>query len=344
MDVFLIFVSIYVILAIVLLCIKKNISRFALKMLGNLRWFLDVAMPIGATILLTILFNLLMYYSNTNENGNEQLYFFGMIIHAKNWMIVFAMNAMFAILTFFLALELQRYFVQALFSRHYINAARKITNEFFILQAFVLKIYNQTISTPNFFRHCYCQVNGNFEICFSNISELIDNIKGGGVKLSTYLYAVLLQESLLQKPSCLYSVWDTRIVDINNNSDYRQYTESLSKIYTKLTDKDKKIRIFISESDNFATTFPETLKNKHKEWGFEKIYYCTSAVFQTIKTDANMHESYDDFIVFESKKTKWIIGKDYQDRKTRISNDTDLTNNMTKCFTEHLSQCKEMIL
>jgi hypothetical protein len=293
------------------------------------KWILHYATPFWITIVLTILFNVSLAHINI---VSTQYSFLGMTIDFKPFSLI-AVNLCFSILTFFLSLELQRCFLHTLFSRTFINAMNETVNEHFILQAFIVELYRQFTSTPNFLKHIKESTEDDG---FQHIVDLSAKIKGNGVKLSTYLYAVLLKESLSQKPSCLYSVWDTRVVNLNNTEEYSFYTDYLTEIYSKyVIEKNNKIRIFITENENtFDTNFPDNLKQKHKEWGFEKIYYCSSSSFQDSVRKENGNEKYDDFIIFELGKSKWIIGKDHSDKKTRMDYHEQLVDNMKKCFSE----------
>jgi len=311
---------------------KHRIRNFALRILSGRRWLLDITMPFWLTMCLSFLFNIFIL----KVQIPDVVIFLGIPINNGYWML--GVNMLFTIPTFFIGLALQRYFIQIIFSQHHISAMEQISNEPFILQAFVLELYQQFTDKPNFLKLI------KDEETFDNIDSLIKDIKSSdGLKLSTYLYAILLRKSLSQTPSYLYSVWDTKIVNIDmekHQEEYREYLNHLDSIYEKLTNKDKKIRIFVSDSPNFKEQFPSELKKQHKEWGFEKIYYCTSVFFSDIKTKMHVKAGYDDFILSE----KWIIGKDRCEGRTRIDNNYGVIKDMKKIFTNHTNAYQQIDL
>jgi len=341
MDLFwiiIIYVFVGILLCFVPRCFgKQRIRNFALKVLSGRKWLLDVTMPFVLTMFLSFVFNFVILKVQTPNVVN----FLGIPINNGYWML--GANMLFTIPTFFVGLALQRYFIQIVFSQYHIKTMEQITKENFVLQAFILELYRQFTDETKFLSHL------NEGKDFQNIDKLIRNLKSdSGVKLSNYLYAVLLKQSLLQEPSCLYSVWDTSIVDIEDDEDYRFYTEYLEEIYTKTKPLTDKIRIFIIDKtiifkneEEERKYFAKQIEN-HKKWKFNEIYYCTDEAFEKIKSNENASEKYDDFILFESGKTKWIIGKDRSDEKTRIDYVDGVIENMKKCFTNHISEYKKI--
>ncbi|GAB6120213.1 hypothetical protein [Dysgonomonas termitidis] len=308
---------------------KDKLHNFVVKMWGK-KWILHYATPFWITIILTFVFNLSLMGMHIEATPYSLM---GMTINFQPCFLI-AINLGFSILTFFLSLELQRCFLHILFSRTFINAMNETANEHFVLQAFTVELYKQFANTDNFLTHLK-------DVNFKNIDELIKNIKAseGGVSLSTYLYAVLLKESLLQKPSILFSVWNLEIVQLTEKNDYAFYTNYLNNIY-KTLDKNKKKRIFIS---NANTDITEDIKVQHKNWGFDNIYWCNSTTFEDIRRKSNANEKYDDFILFESGKNKWIIGKDKDDKKTRICYKDETVDNIKNFFSDDNIQQYESI-
>jgi len=302
---------------------KEWTHNFVIKLWGK-KTILHYTAPFWLTIILTLVFNLSLNAVNIPAEYSD----------IKTYGI-YAINLIFAIITFFLGLYLQRFFLQALFSKAFTKYMDTTSGQYFVLQAFTVELYRQFADTDNFLTH-FKNVN------FKNIDDLIKNIQApdGGVSLPTYLYAVLLKESLLQKPTILFSVWNLNVVKLSEVKDYDFYTTRLDYIYGKL-DKDNKRRIFVS---NDKLDITDDIRKQHGEWGFESIYWCSNNIFDNIRESLSANDNkYDDFILFESGKNKWVIGKDKDDKKTRICYKDETVSNMKHLFSDENIKKYELI-
>ena len=297
-------------------CNKQWAHNFVIKLWGK-KSILHYTAPFWLTIILTLIFNLSLNAVSIPPEYSE----------IKKYGI-YAVNLIFTIITFYLGLYLQRFLIQALFGKAFTKYMDTTSGEYIVIQAFTVELYRQFADTDKFITHLK-------SVDFDNIDDLVQNIKAskGGVLLPTYLYAVLLSEALLLQPSILFSVWNLDVVGLSKEeeNDYDFYKIRLNNIYKKLNPNNKK-RIFISNNE---TDITDEIKAQHKDWGFEKIYWCNHETFndirKTLSTDDN---KYDDFILFESGKNKWVIGIDKEDKKTRICYKDATVVNMRRLFSD----------
>ena len=211
------------------------VHNFVIKVSGKKR-ILDTTTPFWITIILTLFFNMSLLYG-IKIGSLSSVSFFGANINIEP-PIVIALSLGYTIITFNLCLGLQRSFLHALFSPIFVDAMEAISKEYFILQAFVVELYKQITDEPNFISALQGSEEGGFE----HFLGLLKNIQSdNGVKISNYLYELLLTKSLSQKPSCVYSVWDTRIVKLEY---WCKYTEQLDKVYKHIKKQDKKNSCF----------------------------------------------------------------------------------------------------
>jgi len=291
------------------------------KFIAFFSWhgFLNPNFPFWLTLLLTVFINIAMFFIDFDA------LFQGKAI-SSNLFILIA-NTAFAIFTYFIAQAIQNLMVRVTFHESFENLLKKVTKLKPVLRGFAVELLKQFGTNSAFLYHMK-DTTSDATPSFSIASLIADIQSSSGVKLSNYLYALLLNESLLQKPTALYAVWDLETVELEKEDiEYKFYTDSLKDAYDRIKDNNKKIRIFVTPNDDedYAEKFEHSdafkkLKAAHINWGFNEVYICSQTVFNDKKNSECIQGCCHDFVVFENEKTKdkWLIGKDRKEKKARI--------------------------
>jgi hypothetical protein len=315
-------ICIELVIVLLLFLLSRNKEKWhntIVKWSGK-KYIINFMFPFYLTVALTLVLNIALYIIDIPEKYISKQSFFAVCV---------VINLLFTILTFLLGIHLQRLFVQALFSKAFIASMDSLARGYFIVNAFVVELYKQFATKPNFLT----QHLKNHD--FDNMTDLERNIQSAsGVSLSTYLYSVLLKESLLQEPSIVYSVWNLNVVPISSKGDYAFYAKLLKDYYGSLNNDEKK-RICVSNDINDIT---DEIKIQHREWGFDNIYWCSQSIFEDARIRLDLRLGFDDFVLYESGDNKWIIGVDKASTKTRICHTDEDVESMKQLFT---SECIE---
>ena len=281
-------------------------GRSLVLKLWNKRWLFHYSTPFWLTMFLAFVFN--MSLLQVSVVSSEESSVVGLSFAPYGIGLV-AFSLFFAALTFFVATILQKLFVQILFTTAMARTMEILDRQHDFLQAFVIELYAQFSYAPNFIAHI-----ANTQDTYSNIGSLVSNLQSDqGVFLDNYLYSILLRSSLNQKPSVLLSVWDTTLVNLNEQSLYNRYFDVLEKVYLKIDNDDNKCRVFVVDDDSvaeFAREFQRVgLQEKHRNW-YNAVYYCSKSQYEEVKSALdNVVYNDDDFIFFQIKNQQWIIGK-----------------------------------
>jgi hypothetical protein len=273
------------------------------------------------------------------------------VLNIKNFII----TMLIAFATCSLSITIHYLAMRLVFKELLTNLMFNISNNPIVLRKFIAKLFENLMTDEKFLENMDATRNdGVF-----NIEELTHRIRHTGVKLSIPIYSELLKSFLIEKPSYLYAIWNVNMVKLDNNTAWHSYLELLKDIYPKIKDK-KRIFVFnrrkiiggqTAATEEIQTTaVVEKIREKlEKEylikWGFSSIYVCEESTFRTVRGSDSGSELYDDFIMFATGKKQWIIGIDSKNERTRISDDSRISQNMKKIFEDgNLSKFTKIVI
>jgi len=174
-----------------------------------------------------------------------------------------------------------------------------------------------------------------------------------GVIMDESMYTTILTNSVRYQPNAVLAVWNTDKFPLANaKEEYAHYFNVLDDLYQDIKNDQKvRIMIFSDESaykDAITTNIWSYIINEHNRWYFQRIYYCYSSQYETIRKQVYGSQSnINDFVLFKRKnKSEWIISRDdeqkvflYKDR-----DDIDTLNSFYRCLKDYCDKQEQFII
>ena len=324
-------------LLFVLILIFRKCENFK-KWVFSTPLFVSSSFP----LMLTIFFTLLLNIPLLNMDKLLQQY----IPNQRElfWLFIL-INLFYAIITFWVIENVQSALIRTFFTKGFYDFIES-TKDFPVeLRKFAAEFVRNLSYMPDSFRFTKKLLDKDN---ISNIEELLTAMQTSrGASLENALYAELLKQSLIDEPHTFLCTWDTKHLPLDENANlYNSYFHELNRTY-KSNNLKQRERIFLLENDNIASFVQgfsnSVVYNLHKEqWGFEKVYYCKIDDFIKIRKNCvNTDSRYDDFILLATNQRQWMIGKDFEDQRTRFLNDEDIIESTKKFYSCVVDFCNQ---